>query len=275
MKVVIYPQKYKFKSPTIILGGFESFHLGHISLIKKAIDKKQGDILLMMIKDPTIFSKNNTSIISPIDVRLQQAANIGIDGVILLDSIKFKYQNQTGEKFINTITKAYNVKKIICGKDFKYGYLGKTNATDLKKQFPNTDIINIKKINKNKISSSIIKELIYYGNIGEANKLLVYDWTTSGIIDHGWEYKTNSNILKISPGIYYVTVEYNDILYPAIMHTNLNKISKIFLTARNSKLLGRKVVVHWHKKIRTIIKNSNDNVGVKDSNELKKILREQ
>ena len=274
MKVIIYPQKYKFKSPTIVLGGFESFHSGHMSLIKKS-DKEQGETLLMMIKDPMSFSRNKTSTILPLDVRLQQAANIGIDGVVLLDSNKFKYQNQSGDKFIDTIVKSYNIKKIICGKDFKYGHLAKSDAEDLKKQFSNTEVVDIKKVNQNKIGSSIIKELIYYGNIEAANKLLVYDWTTSGIIDHEWEYKTDANILKTSPGIYYVSVEYENLLYPSIMHTNLNKISKIFLTTKNNKLLGRKVRVHWHKKIRTIIKNSNDSVAVKDTNELKKILREQ
>jgi FAD synthase len=102
---------------------------------------------------------------------------------------------------------------------------------------------------------------------------LVVDWTTQGIVDHGWVFVFPNNSLKPQPGIYFVEVEYQNTLFPALMHMNLNKKAIIYLTNKNDNLLGRRVFVHWHKKIRTIIKNSNDGVDVKDSNELKKIYK--
>lgn len=270
MKVVVYPQKYKFKSPTIILGGFEVLHKGHKALINKAMKEKTGDVIMMLLRDASLLPKNNGLIITNIDIRLQQAANIGIDGIVLMD-VNTKFLGQSGKEFIQTLKNNYGIKKIICGQDFKYGKLAKENVKDLKERFPNTKVVSILKTNKIKISTSIIKELIYYGDIDSANELLIYDWTTQGQIDHDWKYVSQANALMPQPGIYYIDVEYENTLYPALMHINLDKNQKIFLINENNNLMGRKVFIHWHNKIRPIIKNSNDGVSTNDAKLLKKI----
>jgi riboflavin kinase/FMN adenylyltransferase len=174
MKVINFPQKYKFKSPTIILGGFEVLHIGHEKLIKKA-KQDGGDILMMIVDDVSLLPKSKGSTITSLDVRLQQMANIGINGAILLDVKKSKFLEMSGDKFINLMVKSYGIKNIVCGKDFRYGKLAKSSSEDLKKHFLKTTIVDLKKHNNIKISSSIIKELVYYGNIEAANELLVVD----------------------------------------------------------------------------------------------------
>ena len=274
MKVIKYPKAYKFNSPTLILGGFEIFHKGHMELYKKAKEISQGDILIMVVENILFLPKNNKKIVTTINPRLQQLANMKIDAAILME-MNNKFMNQTGDIFIKTLIEKYNIKNLVCGKDFKYGRLANSSISDLKKTFPNTYICNIAKVKDVKISSSLIKELIYYGNITEANSLIINKWTTEGLIDHGWILIQQSNVIVPHSGIYSISVEYENIEYFGILHISMEKQKKIFLIELNKALLGRNVYIHWKSKIRTIVKKSEDGVSTKDVSELKILLSKE
>ena len=131
MKVIRFPEKHLFNKPTLILGGFEIFHNGHLELYKKAKKISNGEIIIMVVENVLSLPKNNQKIIGCINSRLQQLANLGFDGVILM-KINNNFIDQTGKEFIEKLKRLYGIDQLICGKDFKFGKFGKSNSSDLK-----------------------------------------------------------------------------------------------------------------------------------------------
>ena len=266
MKVIKFPEQYKFKNPTIILGGFELLHIGHQQLIQnaKSITNESDDIIMMMFKDPLLLPKNSNVLGQDLNVRLQVIANQKINGVILME-MDIKFQSLSGEKFINYLKNNYHINKIVCGQDFRFGKFAKWTTKELKTLFPDTKVLDFKNDqNQQKISTRIIKELIYYGDIDSANKLLVVDWANFGLIDHDWVFVYRNQTLSLQPGIFVIDVEYQNTLYPAIGYINLDKTTIIKLLSANDDLLGREVVIHWHHRIRAIYNSNSDEVTNND-----------
>lgn len=162
------------------IGYFDGVHRGHQALIKVCKDlAKMNNLKSMVIcfdPDPRDIISNckNSHLLSFKD-RLDAFKELGVDIVCI---IKFDEELMKKEplKFIEDILLKLNIKTLVCGFDFSFGYKGKGN-TKLLSKYLNTVVIDEIKLYSKKISSTRIKEAINKGNFKLSNKLLGYNYS--------------------------------------------------------------------------------------------------
>ncbi|NBP60160.1 MAG: riboflavin biosynthesis protein RibF, partial [Proteobacteria bacterium] len=137
----------------------------------------------------------------------------------------------THDSFANKILlKKLAVNSIFVGKDFRFGFKRKGNIFFLKKLSKKNNfkifIINFKKFNKYKISSSKIRSLIQSGKVKLVNKIMGRLWSITGRVIKGKKFgrrigfpTANIKIVnQIKPmfGVYSVKIIFNKKTYKGI-----------------------------------------------------------
>ena len=224
----------KFINSVLAIGNFDGVHLGHQELLKKAyifsrkINKKFG----IFTFDPLpkdFFNRTDNKILNindKIDVVKKFRADFFIKQNFNRNFSKISHNNFA--KII--LLKKLAVHSIFVGKDFKFGFKRKGNIFFLKKLSENNNfkifIINFKKFNNYKISSSKIRSLIQAGKVNLAHKIMGRPWSISGKVIQGKKYgrrigfpTANIKIFnQIKPlfGVYSVKIVFNKKTYKGI-----------------------------------------------------------
>ncbi|RMA77515.1 riboflavin kinase/FMN adenylyltransferase [Metamycoplasma subdolum] len=209
----------------MILGSFESLHLGHFSLIKKAKEiqnieeDKNWKIALLMFKNPIRNGKMSDKKLLQLKVRAITLANLEIDYLYAIEDVE-EIMKIDAEKFVEILEKN-NVKKVVCGEDFRFGFSRKGDINLLKNYFE-THIVELKKISENKISSTLINELILDGKIKEANELLIENYAIITNFDRlKFTFSESLNLPK--KGIYLVNCVIKDYEFHGLSLIGLNE----------------------------------------------------
>ena len=224
----------KFINSVLAIGNFDGVHLGHQELLKQAyifsrkINKKFG----IFTFDPLpkdFFNRTDNKILNindKIDVVKKFRADFFIKQNFNRNFSKISHDNFA--KII--LLKKLAVHSIFVGKDFKFGFKRKGNIFFLKKLSENNNfkifIINFKKFNNYKISSSKIRSLIQAGKVNLAHKIMGRPWSISGKVIQGKKYgrrigfpTANIKIFnQIKPlfGVYSVKIVFNKKTYKGI-----------------------------------------------------------
>lgn len=175
MKVARYPIKISNKKTTLVLGGFEAFHLGHIALIEEA-KKFKLPVTLMMIENPSNIPNKKVNEYCEFNTRLIQAANLGIEQVMVL-TFTDEIRNKNGEEFLKELIDIYNVQNIVVGKDFAMGHNRSLSAEKIKEILSTTTIVEPIKFNNVKLSTSTLKEMVEVGDVHIIKKLSPFSYT--------------------------------------------------------------------------------------------------
>lgn len=166
------------------IGFFDGVHKGHQALIKKTVElankKKVNPTLITFYPDPAdLISNSKNKHINNLNKRIKLFKEFGIKEVII---INFDREVMTLDRaaFVDKYLKKFNLKGLVCGFDFHYGYKGlgdyKSLKNDLKVVCPVYMVEEVKYYGK-KISSTRIKEELSKNNIKLAEKLLGYKYT--------------------------------------------------------------------------------------------------
>jgi len=158
------------------VGNFDGLHIGHKYLLEKIIkignekDQKKG--VITFEKHPKI-GKNFIGHLSCISEKEAYFKSIGFDFVLFLNFEKIK--DIGFETFIYYLYDNFHLKTLVLGKDNKLGKDGKGDILSLKKEFEKiVEFIDVDflKVDDQKVSSSILRELLINGNIKKVNELL-------------------------------------------------------------------------------------------------------
>ena len=258
----------------LCLGGFESLHLGHSELFKLAKSYKNDNpnsklaisIFANSIKNNEVIEKK----LLQLKVRLYILANLDFDYVFIITPNK-EIINISDNKFIEELKKM-NIKTIICGQDYRFGFNHQGDISKLKKHF-NVHVASEKKVNHSKISTHLIKELISEGNINYANELLLEKYALIIKADK-FIFHLPENIIKIKSGIYVVNAIIKDIEYHGLCliskYSNDNKLYLFDITTIPSK--HQEIYTEFLGAIRYIDTKQNDNINDEDLKIAKKYL---
>ena len=250
MKILRNKFNYNYsKNSILVIGNFDGLHLGHISILKEAINlanKKKLKVGLLTF-DPNpkeFFIKNNNFKIISLIQKEKILSKIKLNYLIVLKFNK-KLRNLTAENFIKNILKLkINPSKIIVGKEFRFGKNRSGNTQLLKKYF-DVKIAKQKKIGRKKISSSEIRKFIQKGKITMANNLLGRYWSIYGKIISGDKigrklgFRTANTIIKncVQPlrGVYVTKLKINNKTYDGVSNFGIaptfgNKQSNVLET---------------------------------------------
>lgn len=169
------------RETAVALGFFDGLHLGHIEVIKQALDRPEYNSVVMTFNDKTALPKfkERNNIIS-YDLKAELLSNIGIDYIYAPDFADLR--DLWAEEFVDKIlTEKLNAKFVACGYDFRFAKGGRSTAEDLKRicteRGIETVIVPAVKVDGEPVSSTAIRELIAEGDIRQANRLLGYELT--------------------------------------------------------------------------------------------------
>lgn len=234
-----YLEKYNYPLVATI-GSFDGIHLGHQELIKEtvkiSIRKKLKSAVITFDPHPlTITNKTKHLNISTISDKFNMIEKFNIDFLII---IKFDeiFSKISKNDFVNKYLLNINVKDVVVGSDFKFGYKGEGKAFEISTLSNNlitTKIIKIIKVDNEKIGSSKIIKLLNEGKIEQVNNLLGYNYSFSGYVIKGKQIGrtigfptaniNNDDVKKmLKTGVYGVNVYYNDNVYLGMMNIGHN-----------------------------------------------------
>ena len=242
-----------------VIGNFDGVHLGHKHLIEEA--KKAGYKTSIITFEN--LSKNN-GYLSDLDQKAKFLEELEVDYLIIFPFrvVKLTFFNE----FIK-ILKTLKVKYITCGEDFRFGYKREGDIIDLKKHFK-INIVNYLEVDRIKISSSLIKELLIDGDIVLANKFLGREYSIIGEVVHGNKIGKNlgyptANInyngyLLPKNGVYLTKVKHNNktyvgmanIGYNPTLNAQLEKRFEVHIVDFNEMIYGDEIEVSFVKFLR-------------------------
>lgn len=161
---------------TYTVGNFDGLHQGHKYLLDQVIEKadKKGEKkgVITFEKHPKI-GKNFIGHLSCITEKEAYFKSMGFDFVIFLNFEKIK--DVEFDTFIYYLYDNFYLRTLVLGKDNKLGKGGKGDISKLKERFAKTiEFIDIdfKKIDNEKVSSSMLRQLLVDGEVEKVNRLL-------------------------------------------------------------------------------------------------------
>lgn len=193
MKIIKIDLDYKATEESIIaLGNFDGVHRGHIKLIKKAVENakklnKKSSLLIFEEHTDNIIKMGKKNIITTNDTKFKILEELGVDLVYLIKFTK-EFMSYSPMEFLKDfLIENLKIIGVVVGYDYTFGYKksGDTKfLLDNKDLFESIDVIEQISFNGEKISSTLIRNLIEDGNIKDANYLLSRPYKLIGKVIH-------------------------------------------------------------------------------------------
>ena len=282
MKLHYLNTKETFKSRNLCLciGNFDGIHLGHQHVIKKIIKNSQSDNLksaiMTFVPHPKIYFKKtdgNFNIITNSNKKFF-LKSLGVENYIEYNFNK-TLSNLDAVDFIEKIlVKQLSVKKIVVGKDFRFGkdrkgdtLLLKTLSSKHKYKLSIIGHVKNKRTNL-KFSSSTIRKNINQGLFEKVSQALGRNWFMQGKIIKGSQkarlinfptanMKPGNHILP-KKGVYCVNVILNGNLYKGIANfgerptvKGVNLLLETHIFEFNEDIYGKELTVEFLTFIRS------------------------
>ncbi|MBC8060970.1 MAG: bifunctional riboflavin kinase/FAD synthetase [Clostridiaceae bacterium] len=262
----------------IALGSFDGLHLGHMSLINKAIDlakKSHGTkSMVYTFKNHPLTIINEEMVpkllcSNEYKIELLEKSELEILNLV---NFNIEYMKLSPEKFVENLLKHYGVEGLVVGFNYRFGYKNLGDIDLLKKLSVKFGfklyIMDAVKLYGEIISSSKIRHFISEGEVHEANKLLGRPYMLEGKVIKGKQlgrtigFPTinldyDKSFLLPSGGVYYTIVDYNGVLYKGITNVGFNptvdgkKLSiETYILDFDKFIYGENVRVYFKNKFR-------------------------
>ena len=193
MKIIEIDLNYEAEEESVIaLGNFDGVHRGHIELISKAIENAKklnikSSLLLFNEHTDNLVKVGEKDIITTNKTKFEILENLGVDIIYLINFTR-EFMSYSPIKFLDDfLAKNLKIKGVVVGYDYTYGYKKSGDVKFLKENknlFESVEVIEQISYNDEKISSSLIRNLIEDGNIKDANFLLSRPYKLIGKIIH-------------------------------------------------------------------------------------------
>ena len=271
----------RISEPTAVtVGKFDGIHRGHTLLTTDIISKKQAGLkscLITFTNSPRIaLELDRTPSLITNKERMYMLDNGGLDYLIECPFDERLMQTDA-DSFIKFLVDNINMKYMISGSDFTFGYKGAGNVSLLRELSTKYDfeykVIEKIKLNDRDISSTYIREELQNGHIHVVNDMLGYDYFVWGEVVHGAHlgHKIGIPTINIMPekmklvpkfGVYVTTIDFDGRLYHGVTNvgtkpsvTNQNVVGiETHILDYNGDLYGRFVKVTFKNFLRPEMK---------------------
>ncbi|MDU2489250.1 MAG: bifunctional riboflavin kinase/FAD synthetase [Clostridium celatum] len=272
------------KNNYIALGSFDGLHLGHLSLVRKvkslAVENGGKSIVFTFKNHPRRFININNKIelIMTNEEKINVLQKEGID-ILAFKDFDEKIMKMMPDEFINWLCKTYNVKGIVVGFNFKFGY---KNLGDVKllKKFEEEYryklyVMEPCKIEDEIISSTNIRKELSDGNVRKAFNMLSRPYMLSGKVIDGKKLgrtigfptaNLEINKQKVIPkkGVYYTNVKVNEKIFKGITSVGNNPTVngqeltvETYILDFSNDIYGKEINIYFIDRIRDEIKFNN------------------
>ena len=178
----------------LTLGTFDGMHLGHQKIIKKTGEfarQNQGlSAVFTFNQNPaSVFEKEESYQLTSPQQKFSQLLAYGID-IIVMQDFTLEFSHYSPEKFLDILLSHFSqLKTIFVGENWRFGYQGRGDIHLLQKLSTSYSydvcVFPILEKNSNKISSTLIRKLIYLGKFKEAEEYLGHPFIFSAKVQKG------------------------------------------------------------------------------------------
>ena len=253
------------------IGAFDGVHKGHIELINKTKEINKNFQIVTFDEIPKLYFDKS---LKPL-LDNKNKNNIFNDSKPTnLIYLKFDEINQlSSDEFLKYLDINLRTKKIVVGKDFKFGKNRSGDVDNIISYFGKDNVILLSDyiIDNEKVSSTKIRNFLDTGNIQKANNFLGREYELSGLVVKGKKLgskigfptanlRLNNDLYLPKFGVYEISCKVNGNLFKGILNIGITP------TVLNSKKV----------KIETHLFNFNENIyGKNIIIQLKKFIREE
>ena len=171
-----------FNFSCLTIGGFDGPHLGHEVLFEKVLSKKNevksscAGVVTFARSPRGVKSQNfYKGDLSTLSQKIHYFEKKGFDFCLVIN-FDSDFKKTLGIDFFDRLLGYCNMKFLSVGQDFRCGYKGSMGVSEISEYFANNNlelsICNDVFLDKNRISSSIIRDFIFDGDIENAQKYL-------------------------------------------------------------------------------------------------------
>ena len=275
----------KFDAPLVIgLGFFDCLHAGHrrilFEVVKIAAELQSIPCLSTFSNNPYRMFNSDARVINTYSERTALFELNGITHILpfVFDS---EFKRVSKDSFLDALFNAFNIRALVCGYDYLFGYKGEGDAEYLKQyaKARGAAVVVVEPVILDgvRVSSTGIKELLEEGEIERANRYLVSPFFMRGIVARGHgkgatiNFPTANLLLKKSKllppdGVYKTRTTINDKVYPSATHigprptfAECSRSVETHIEGIFGELYGQEITVEFLKKLRNIKKFSSLN----------------
>ena len=262
------------------IGAFDGVHKGHIELINKTKEINNNFQIVTFDKIPKLYFDKNLKPLLDNENRNKIFNNLKPTNLVFL---KFNEINQiSSDEFLKYLDLNLRTKKIVVGKDFKFGKNRTGDVDNIISYFGKNNVILLPDyiINNEKVSSSKIRKYLDTGDIQKANNFLGREYQLSGLVIKGMKLgskigfptanvQLDQDLYIPKFGVYEISCIVEENLFKGILNIGLTPTvvnrRKVKIEAHlfkfNENIYGKKVVIKLKKFIREEIKfNSLDDL---------------
>lgn len=265
----------------VALGSFDGLHYGHLSLVRKTIQvakEKNGKSMVFTYKNhpKTIVKPDGVpKLIMDLDTKLEYLEEENVDIVVLRTFTK-EFMSIDAEDFIKLLCEDYNVKGIIVGFNFRFGYKNLGNVDllkDLQSKYGYELYIMDSYTYKGEIiSSTRVRECILEGNVSEAANMLPKPYFIKGKVVYGKQLgrtigiptanlEFDNKMVIPEKGVYYTNVKYNGNIFKGLTSVGYNPTVngkeltiETYILNFNKMIYGEELKVYFVERIRDELK---------------------
>lgn len=189
MEIFRHFEKQPFEC-VMTVGNYDGIHLGHQALINHVITyaKKERYHSAVMTFEPHprefFDSISAPSRIISLREKLEFFDSLGINRVHVI-RFDADFAKISAEEFTNILKNNLNAKKLVLGKDFRFGQNRKGGVEMLKNAGIEILVADEFMINHERVSSSLVRESLSHGDFKKVNLLLGRPYAISGKVIHG------------------------------------------------------------------------------------------
>ncbi len=196
MKIHSDPDHFEVRKPVVSLGIFDGVHSGHheiLSRLKSLATEVSGESVIItfwphprQILNP---DDNNIKFLCTLEEKKALLEKAGMDHLVILPFTR-SLSNQDACEFIeNTLVKRFHTKYLVVGYNHHFGKDRHGDFKTIQDCATNYGFEVLKMpprlVDGEKVSSTIIREALWSGQIRKANKLLGYEFFVNGKIVGG------------------------------------------------------------------------------------------
>lgn len=257
-------QKCLQNSTYVALGSFDGLHMGHMKLIDKTIKlakKNNAKSMVFTFKNhPRMVINKELAprIIMDNESKIKILQSVGLD-IVNLVSFDKEFMKITPEEFIGNLVEHYNVKGIVVGFNYRFGYKNLGDSSLLRKMSSKYNyllqVVDPVKLKGQVVSSSIIRDAISEeGNMKKARRMLTRPFMLEGNIISGKQLGRKLGFPTVNldydkrfilprGGVYYTIVYYKNRPFRGITNVGYNP------TVEDNKLSVETNILNFHENI--------------------------
>ena len=220
------------------LGFFDGLHVAHRTLIGEAIKLAKSEsipsVVLTFSADDVSYKSDKTRLFTD-EEKFAELSAMGVDLTVVFDFSLIK--DLSADEFVEKIlADLLNTKTALCGYNFRYGKNATGTSLSLKNKMKSLGrhAVILPEYTKNKetVSSSEIRDLLYRKKIREATDLLGKPFFIDGKVSHGLglgkklgiptvNIDSSGGKLELPHGVYLTAAEISGRLYTSITNVGI------------------------------------------------------